>query len=337
MKRLILKQVTIMSNAIIPEIVGQTEILEESPMTQQELQRKVELETIIRSADSTEDDQKIIKGKALLLLCREKLYRGNNGKRKWPEYLKEDSHNLSINEESISLIYSYDLMAFYMLRNEILPKISSMKLFPSITQARHLMGYIPLPNKYPKNYNDHDKEKIKKGIEIWKTACSQTGQNKRPSCNIVKELAYKQRALDERTKPRKNTTEQITSEPKQIYEPSTESANRYVTPSYEDDSPPIKTWEQERNTQEVDPYSECKKLHDVLYEAEKSLQNLHGVLYHQINKYGSAYLDQMKQFDAGIYSVSDIDQKVDSLNDQTAYLVDLLQKDIEPNDLVNNE
>ena len=67
-----------MSSSIIPEIVGQTEILEESPMTPQELQRKVELETIIRSADSTEDDQKIIKGKALLLLCREKLYRGKN-------------------------------------------------------------------------------------------------------------------------------------------------------------------------------------------------------------------------------------------------------------------
>ena len=40
-----------MSSSIIPEIVGQTEILEESPMTPQELQRKVELETIIRSAD----------------------------------------------------------------------------------------------------------------------------------------------------------------------------------------------------------------------------------------------------------------------------------------------
>ena len=148
-----------MSSAIIPEIVGQTEILEESPMTPQELQRKVELETIIRSADSTEDNQKIIKGESLLLLCREKLYRGNNGKRTWPEYLKEDSHNLSINEESISHIYSYDLMAFYMLKNEILPKISTLKVFPSISQARHLMGYIPLPSKYPNNYNNEDKEK----------------------------------------------------------------------------------------------------------------------------------------------------------------------------------
>ena len=62
---------------------------------------------------------------------------------------------------------------------------------------------------------------------------------------------------------------------------------------------------------------------------------MHGVLYHQINKYGSAYLEQMKQFDAGIYSVSNIDKKINSLNDQTAYLVDLLQKEVEPNDLVN--
>ena len=63
---------------------------------------------------------------------------------------------------------------------------------------------------------------------------------------------------------------------------------------------------------------------------------MHGVLYHQINKYGSAYLEQMKQFDAGIYSVSDINKKINSLNDQTAYLVNLLKKDIEPNDLVND-
>ena len=45
----------------------------------------------------------------------------------------------------------------------------------------------------------------------------------------------------------------------------------------------------------------------------------------------------MKQFDAGLYSVSDIDKKIDSLNEQTNYLVELLQKEIEPNDLVNNE
>ena len=326
-----------MSSAITPDVVGYTEILEESPMTSQELQRKVELETIFKSADLSKDEQRLIQGKALLLLCREKLYRGNEGGRSWEDYLKQDSKNLTSNCETLKPLTAQRLRAFYMLRSEIFPKSLTLNFLPSVSHAQSLLGYLPLPSKNPKNYNDEDYIKIKKAINIWKAACSEAGANKMPSFTTVNDLAYKQRALDEKTRPRINTIQQDVKTPKQVYDPLTESANKYVTPSYEDDSPPIKTYEQERNTQEVDPYSECKKLHDVLFEAEKSLQNLHGVLYHQINKYGSAYLNQMKQFDAGLYSVSDIDKKIEYLNDQTAYLVKLLQKDIEPNDLVNNE
>ena len=325
-----------MSNAIIPEIVGQTEILEESPMTPQELQRKVELETIYKSADTSQEEKRLIQGKALIQICREKLYRGNKGGRKWSEYLKEDSQNLTVDNELIKYVTSYNLMSFYMIKVEIFSEIQTFEFLPSISQSMELMGYIPSPNKNPSKYELEDKEKIKKAIKIWKTACSKVGVHKKPTYNIVKQLAYEQRALDNKLKPRINTIQQPIQTPKQVYDPSTESANRYVTPSYEDDSPPIKTYEQERNTQEVDPYSECKKLHDVLYAAEKSLQDLHGVLYHQINKYGSAYLNQIKQFDAGLYSVSDIDEKIDSLHEQTNYLVDLLQKEVEPNDLVKD-
>ena len=50
MKPSILKQVTTMSSAIIPEIVGQTEILEESPMTEQEQKELIETETIIKTS-----------------------------------------------------------------------------------------------------------------------------------------------------------------------------------------------------------------------------------------------------------------------------------------------
>ena len=336
MKPLILNQVTTMSSAIIPEIVGQTEILEESPMTPQELQRKVELETIFKSADLSKDEQRLIQGKALIQICREKLYRGNDGGRSWEDYLKQDSKNLTSNSEPIKPFTAQRLRAFYMLRSEILPKRLTLSFFPSVSHVQSLLGYLPLPSKNPEDYNDEDQKKIEKAINIWKAACGQAGADKIPTFSMVDTLAREQRVKDSQAQF-KPTQNQVIETPKQVYDPSTESANRYVTPSLEDDSPPIKTWEQERNTQEVDPYSECKKLHDVLYEAEKSLQNLHGVLYHQINKYGSAYLDQMKQFDAGIYSVSNIDEKIDSLNDQTAYLVDLLQKNIEPNDLVNNE
>jgi hypothetical protein len=324
-----------MSSAIIPEIVGQTEILEESPMTPQELQRKVELETIFKSADLSKDEQRLIQGKALIQICREKLYRGNNGGRKWSEYLKQDSQNLTVDNELIKYVTSYNLMSFYMLKVEIFPEIRTFEFLPSISHAQELMGYIPLPSKNPDKYNEEDFEKIKKTINIWKTACGKVGVNKRPSFKTVRDLAYEQRALDNKTKPRINTTQQDVETPKQVYDPSTESANKYVTPSFEDDSPPIKTYQQERNKQEVDLHSECERLHNVLYEAKTSLQNLHGVLYNQINKYGSAYLDEMKQIDAGLYTVSDIDDQIDRLHQQTAYLVDLLQKDIEPNVLVN--
>ena len=326
-----------MSNSIIPEIVGQTEILEESPMTPQELQRKVELETIFKSADVSKDEQRLIQGKALIQICREKLYRGNNGGRLWEDYLKQDSKNLTANGEPIKRTSASNLQAFYMLRTEIFSKTRTFAIFPSVSHAQELRGYLPLPSKNPDKYNKEDLEKIKKAINIWKTACGKVGVNEKPSFQIVRDLAYEQRAVDNKTKPRINTTQQDVETSKQVYDSSTESANKYVTSSFEDDSPPIKTYEQKRNTQEVDPYSECKKLHDVLYAAEKSLQDLHGVLYHQINKYGSAYLDHMKQFDAGLYSVSDIDKKIDFLNQQTNYLVELLQKEIEPNDLVNNE
>ena len=330
-----------MSNSIIPEIVGQTEILEESPMTPQELQRKVELETIYKSADTSQEEKRLIQGKALLQICREKLYRGKNGGRLWEDYLKEDSHNLTANNESIQTRTAQNLRAFYMFRVEILPKRKSISFLPSATHCYQLLGFLPLPSKNPDKYNSDDLEKIEKAIKIWKTACSQVGANnpnsklQLPNVNTVAELARDQRTKDSQVhfKP---SQQQAVETPKQVYDPSTESANRYVTSSYEDDNPPIKTYEQERNTQEVDPYSECKKLHDVLYAAEKSLQDLHGVLYHQINKYGSAYLDHMKQFDAGLYSVSDIDEKIDSLNQQTDYLVELLQREVEPNDLVND-
>ena len=326
-----------MSNAIIPEIVGQTEILEESPMTPQELQRKVELETIFKSADCTKNEQRLIQGKALINICREKLYRGNKGGRNWEDYLKQDSKNLTDNSEPIKPSTANNLRAFYMLRTEIFSKTQTFEFLPSISHAMELMGYIPLPSKNPDKYDEEDFEKIKKTINIWKTACSKAGTDKIPSFTTVRELAYEQRAKDNRTKPRINTIQELVETPKQLYDPSTQSTNKYVTPSFEDDSPPIKIWEQEEDSKEIKPLSECKKLHDVLYEAEKSLQNLHGVLYHQINKYGSAYLNQMKQFDAGLYSVSDIDEKINELHKQTAYLVDLLQKEVEPNDLVNNE
>ena len=318
MKLSILKQVTTMNNAIIPEIVGQTEILEESPMTEQEQKELIETETVIKTSFQGKMERDLAIGAALLKIKRHKLYRGIKGGRSWPDYLKEESSKLTGSSSPITQDSARDLRGFYEFRCEILQQSDESQILPTNkTQVKPFIAYLKKPEE---------------AIKIWKTACSEAGSNKVPTFNQVNRAYYSYRTQISSTQKQpelksNNNTETVSySEP--TYQTSTNT-------SYEQPKTTTPVWEQERNTQEVDPYSECKKLHDVLYEAEKSLQDLHGVLYHQINKYGSAYLDQMKQFDAGLYSVSDIDEKIDELHEQTAYLVDLLQKEVEPNDLVN--
>ena len=318
MKPLILNQVTTMSSAIIPEIVGQTEILEESPMTEQEQKELIETETVIKSSFQGKMERDLAIGAGLLKIKRQKLYRGVNGGRLWPDYLKEESAKLKNSSEPITHQDSIYLRGFYEFRCEILQQSDNCQILPTNkSQVKPFISYLRNP---------------KEAVEIWKAACSEAGSNKVPTYHQVNNAFYSYRAkinsLQKQPELKSDNSIETVSYTEPTYETSTNT-------SYEQPKTTTPVWEQERNTQEVDPYSECKKLHDVLYAAEKSLQDLHGVLYHQINKYGSAYLDQMKQFDAGLYSVSNIDEKIDSLHEQINYLVDLLQKNIAPNDLVN--
>jgi len=309
-----------MSNAIIPEIVGQTEILEESPMTEQEQLLLIEKETKIISAQAGKMERDLIIGQNLMEIKDQKLYRSQNGKRSWEEYLIQESQKLTLDGETIHYKKAQRLRSFYKFRCLILPKKDpSVPLPTAVTQLRPIAGEMV---KSPED-----------AVKIWKAACSEAGSDKVPTYNQVNRafIAYRDKIINNQKQPELKSENNIETET--YSEPTYQASTNTTYEQPKTSTTPV--WEQERNTQEVDPYSECKKLHDVLYAAEKSLQDLHGVLYHQINKYGSAYLDQMKQFDAGLYSVSDIDEKIDDLHEQTGYLVELLQKDIEPNDLVN--
>ena len=308
-----------MSSSIIPEIVGQREILEESPMTEQEQKELIETETVIKSSFQGKMERDLAIGAGLLKIKRQKLYRGISGGRLWVDYLKEESAKLTGNAEPISDQLARNLRGFYEFRCEILQDLYNYIILPTNkSQVTPILGYLKNP---------------KEAVEIWKTACSEAGSNKVPTYHQVNRAYYSYRTQISSTQKQPELKSNNNTETVSYSEPTYQTSTNTIYEEPETSSIPV--WEQERNTQEVDPYSEFKKLHDVLYEAEKSLQDLHGVLYHQINKYGSAYLDQMKQFDAGLYSVSNIDEKIDELHEQTAYLVDLLQKEIEPNDLVN--
>ena len=308
-----------MSSAITPDVVGYTEILEESPMTEQEQKELIETETVIKSSFQGKMERDLAIGAGLLKIKRQKLYRGANGGRLWVDYLKEESAKLTGNAEPISDQLARNLRGFYEFRCEILQDLYNYIILPTNkSQVTPILGYLKNP---------------KEAVEIWKAACSEAGSNKVPTYHQVNRAYYSYRTQISSTQKQPELKSNNNTETVSYSEPTYQTSTNTIYEEPETSSIPV--WEQERNTQEVDPYSECKKLHDVLYEAEKSLQDLHGVLYHQINKYGSGYLDQMKQFDAGLYSVSDIDEKIEELHEQTAYLVDLLQKKVEPNDLVN--
>ena len=308
-----------MSSAIIPEIVGQTEILEESPMTEQEQKELIETETVIKSSFQGKMERDLAIGAGLLKIKRHKLYRGSEGGRSWPDYLKEESAKLTGSLLPITQDSARVLRGFYEFRCEILQQSDNCQILPTNrSQVRPFIGYLKNPEE---------------ALEIWKGACSEAGSNKVPTYHQVNKAYYDYRAKIFATQKQPELKSDKNVETVSYTEPTYQTS---TNTNYEQPQTTTPVWEQERNTQEVDPYSECKKLHDVLYAAEKSLQDLHGVLYHQINKYGSAYLDHMKQFDAGLYSVSDIDEKIDGLNQQTNYLVELLQKEVEPNDLVND-
>ena len=308
-----------MSSAITPDVVGYTEILEESPMTEQEQKELIETETVIKTSFQGKMERDLAIGAALLKIKRHKLYRGIKGGRSWPDYLKEESSKLTGSSSPITQDSARDLRGFYEFRCEILQQSDESQILPTNkTQVKPFIAYLKKPEE---------------AIKIWKTACSEAGSNKVPTFNQVNKAYYSYRTQISSVQKQPELKSENNIETESYSEPTYQASTNTAYQQPETSSIPV--WEQERNTQEIDPFSECKKLHDVLYEAEKSLQNLHGVLYHQINKYGSAYLDQMKQFDAGLYSVSDIDEKINELHEQTAYLVDLLQKEVEPNDLVN--
>ena len=307
-----------MSSAIIPEIVGQTEILEESPMTLQEQKELIESETVIKTSFQGKMERDLAIGAALLKIKRHKLYRGIKGGRSWPDYLKEESSKLTGSSSPITQDSARDLRGFYEFRCEILQQSDESQVLPTNkTQVKPFIAYLKKP---------------KEAIKIWKTACSEAGGNKVPTFHQVNRAYYSYRTEISSTQKQPKLKSDNNVETASYTEPTYRTS---TNTSYEQPKTTTPVWEQERNTQEIDPYSECKKLHDVIYAAEKSLQDLHGVLYHQINKYGSAYLDHMTQFDAGMYSVDNLEDKIAALNSQTKYLVELLDKDLEPNDLVS--
>ena len=75
-----------MTTAITPEVMGlETQILEDSPMTESEEKELVIVKTAIKTAYADKLERDLAIGAGLLQIFRRKLYRGPSGGRNWEQ------------------------------------------------------------------------------------------------------------------------------------------------------------------------------------------------------------------------------------------------------------
>ena len=301
-------------------------ILEESPMTEGEEKELVIVKTAISTAYADKLERDLAIGAGLLKIFRRKLYRGKDGGRSWEQWLADESAELTAGRGALGKDTALYLRGFYQFRCEVLspagPGLREIALPTSAKQVRPLLGQL---DSHPDA-----------ALEMWKAACSQAGKGNTPTFDQVNRaaLAYKanaandarrlsaaqQSALDKAKSA--NSAKQSPSQPTQDYSPN---SSPEPSPS---PAPSIPAWEIETHDDSVDAGAECKRITQALNDAHKAVGLLRGILYSQINKYGREYMGVLRQVDAGVYSLSKIDEQVQQLGEDVEFIGALLKADV---------
>jgi hypothetical protein len=311
-----------MTTAIIPEVLGlETQVLETSPMTSAEEKELVIVKTAIRTAYTDKLERDLAIGAGLLQIFRRKLYRGKEGGRSWKQWLAEESAELTGGRGPLNEDTSQRLRAFYQFRCEVLQPSATWRadspLPVSPAQVRPLIGQL---DTHPEA-----------AIEMWKAAVADA-KGKVPTFDQVNRaaLAYK---ANEANEARRLSAAQQASQQKAVAASRAATASTIESePSYDfhqaAPSPSIPAWELEKDDSAIDAGAECKRITQALNDAHKAIGLLRGILYSQINKYGRDYLGFLRQVDAGIYSLHNIDSQVHQIGDDIAFVSELLVADV---------
>lgn len=320
------------TTAIIPEIIDQsTSILEDSPMTEQEEKELVIVKTAIQTAYADKLERDLAIGAGLLQIFRRKLYRGKEGGRTWERWLAEESAELTSGRGPIDQKTSEYLRGFYQFRVEVLQprsgRSAGIPLPVSPYQVRPLLSQL---DSHPEA-----------ALEMWKAACAQAGKGKVPTFDQVNRaaLAYK---ANEANEARRLSAAQQAAQQKAV---AASAASRseltpHPIPATEPGLPPsiqsasvlaptIGAWEIEKDDENaLDAGAECKRITQTINDAHKAIGLLRGILYSQINKYGRDYLGVLRQVDAGVYSLHNIDAQVTQMAEDIDFISALLVADV---------
>lgn len=319
------------TTAITPEVVGlETTVLEESPMTESEEKELVVVKTAIQTAYADKLERDLAIGAGLLQIFRRKLYRGKDGGRKWEQWLEDESDELTSGAGVIGKDTAQYLRGFYQFRCEVLQPgggrpHDSLPLPASPYQVRPLLGQL---DTHPEA-----------AIEMWKAAVADA-KGKVPTFDQVNRAALAYKANEANEARRLSAAQQAAqqkavaasraasvphlghSEPEPVQDYSPKAAPAAAAPS-------IPAWELERTDDSaLDAVEECKKISRAINESHKAIGLLRGILYSQINKHGRDYLVFLRQVDAGVYSLSNIDNQIEQMGEDINFISELLTADV---------
>jgi hypothetical protein len=98
----------------------------------------------------------------------------------------------------------------------------------------------------------------------------------------------------------------------------------------------ILAWEIEKGDAALDAGVEIKRLYRAIAKAHKAIGSLRDALQPAIKKHGNSYLDTLRQADAGIHSLHNIDGQVQRLGEDIAFIAALLTADVGPGELASS-
>jgi hypothetical protein len=327
-----------MTTAITPEVIGlETHILEDSPMTEQEEKELVIVKTAIKTAYADKLERDLAIGAGLLQIFRRKLYRGKEGGRTWEQWLAEESTELTNGAGVIGKDTAERLRGFYRFRCEVLSPAAgrrhdSLPLPASPYQIRPLIGQL---DTHPDA-----------AVEMWKAAVADA-KGKVPTFDQVNRaaLAYK---ANEANEARRLSSAQQAAQQKAVAAsrvasvptagntaPAPEPIRDY-SPQPTPSSPTIPAWEMEKEDSALDAGAECKRITHAITDAHKAIGLLRGILYSQINTYGRDYLGFLRQVDAGVYSLNNINNQIQQMGEDIDFISELLTADVGEGELAQS-
>lgn len=354
-----------MTTAITPEVVGlETTVLEDSPMTPAEQRKLVELETRIKTKLGNKMEADLAIGGALLQIQRERLYRGPEGGRKFEDYIKQESHRLTPDGQAIGVETAQRLRGFYYFREEVLPAAApgrgtgDLPLPTAAKQVRPLLFLLDhlrrdadtLKAKANATTYDDRRAAEAKAVEIWKAAVTEA-KGKTPTFDQVNRARLADEAAEQHrlrgsanSQPPAQPTRSAAPEPVlSVPSAGTSQPRPEPVPDFSPrpqaqpaPAPTIPAWELEKDDAALDAGAECKRITQAINDAHKAIGLLRGILYSQLNKYGTDYLTFLRQVDAGVYSLHNIDDQVQQMGEDIAFISELLVKDVGEGELARS-